>query len=265
MKLNWWQRHLLNNASDTFMVGCAWASLPVWLLGVALAILGLLGNLTFLVGLGVALVTAGFGLGALSGVVNLYYRYQCITTASERGEDGSDTRVLYVKDGRVVASGTAVWARGDDVICITLPWLDRDREFDVLVPISQVVDGVRVSFSIALTVTTTADESTRHETFRGFDPQELYDKVVAGGYHSVVAWIADTCRQAFEGSADVRGAVALSVHGFQNPHTLARRVQEALRQVPLSGHPLSNIRGIRATVQTDATTFLADVQYDGAN
>lgn len=239
MKLNWWQRYVLANADDAFIMGGSLIGGPVVVVATVVAFVGMVAGLPHVVEPGLISMFGGLCLGLVSGIVQSIYRRRFVVTPNDckhgdYSSDGGFWRVLLVKEEekkkRVVAFGPAVWVEKrerENVCCIYLPHLRRD-EFEVSVSESwDVSDAADASFDVVFTIGVNEE----------FSPQELFDKVIACKCDSVAQWLRILFEKALDESDMMKQALAAC-----SPFVFASLVHAALCLLPLDNSPLSNIQ-----------------------
>lgn len=199
--------------------------------------------------LAIAAVVCGFGGGAMLGIINSYVRHTRISCDREVRSHGIFLRVD--EGGKVVDSGNPIWGRKNVHWC-GLPFIWEGNDFAISTTISCPVGNIScVSVEVMLRV---------FLNLKGFNPQELYDHVIMMGHGSVVKWLSTTFQLATKSTGRVQQACDQFANS-REPVTFIEALTTALRELPFSGQPLSNISHIIATVKADSATYTAKALY----
>lgn len=249
------KRYLLAVSDMAFISGLMVVLLPCVVLGVVTICAGLSPKLS------TTLLFVGLPGGIVLGGIQSYFRHTHISHADDyREERLGRVRLLKVDErGKVTDFGNRLWGRVR-VHSVGLPFAWRG-EFSTPTHISQQVGDVEVSARITLTAYVPREgESMVKGVFDyGFIPQELYDVVVTAGYNNVERWLAESFKEAAEGTPTVQQV--FETHGkLKDPFALTRALTEALKTVPFSPK-LTNISSIDATVVVDSASFTTKVTY----
>jgi len=193
-----------------------------------------------------ALLLLGLGFGLLTWVLT----WGCVS--HKPYEDGVFLRVV---EGKVVDSGNPMWWGGSNVFWCPLPGIygGREKEFDIDISLSRMVEGVKVVVEATLRVVLSSVK---------FDPQVLYEYALAAG--GLEPWISQRFQRLVDESVLVRQAFSQAFEGLTNspePVTFMVALAKALRVLPQPVPELRNISRVSVTLRLDAPSFAIEIAY----
>jgi hypothetical protein len=148
-------------------------------------------------------------------------------------------KLIKLNSNGVVEAGDKFWGK-DGVFVVYIPYCFGGY-FDTETTIGYVLDSVHVRVQVHLTVWV----ENHNQDMRGFDPQELYDKLIQDGQHHLMTWIAMEFKRTAENSPAVREA--FEKNAKKQPFYLIQALNTALKKIDFH-RPLANITSVETKI-----------------
>lgn len=169
-------------------------------------------------------------------------------------DDYGSTFIKVDEHGKVVGTGNPIWGKPELVHWIGIPWLNSEKPTRLIeTTLSHSVRCVNLSIDVTITVVFTSRE---------FDYQELFDVVIAAGFDHINEWISNLfCTAALQDKAVIKAFKNYAEH--DRPVLFVEELGNALKNLPFSGHALSNIKQMKVKADLNTATASMQTVYDG--
>lgn len=237
---------------------CDWVGIYGFTWGLAVSFLGAILLGIFKNELGFLIVFLGICLGLFLAILfslirNKYIAYKDDYKRNDLSRSYGRILLLKVSVERVFECGDRIWGK-DGIFPVILP-LVKDGEFSVATSIVRDLGDEKVI--IGISITAFVDERNYESSFGNYNPQELYDLVIKGGYDSVKGWLADSFTKAVGQAPVVLSAID---ENYLNPPALIAAVKTAMKSVTF--HPgLSNLKKVEVTIIDNSWSYRTKVVY----